>query len=237
MDTTLGRSQRVRVEVRDSRLQESLGKHGFSQVMLYRSGREIVRDAFSEGLSEAGYLLAEDAPVVYSVALHDFTASFDPIPGKATSHVLMAVTIRRDGKSVASRSITGASEFSVFMTTAEDAMSRAAGLALTDAVERVIADTELARAIDPWRRVSPTAYGAARAPIRFGPMYRRRVAVVIGINRYQSWPDLEGAVSDARRVAEQLRKIGFDAVTEVYDSDARREDLLLTNGEGSYNPR
>ena len=65
---------------------------------------------------------------------------------------------------------------------------------------------------------------------QLGPAYGRRVAAVIGINAYSGWPSLEGAVSDAQRVAAALRKRGFDEVVEIYDREATRERILKLLG-------
>jgi hypothetical protein len=70
---------------------------------------------------------------------------------------------------------------------------------------------------------------AARPTYR--PFYRRRLAVVIGIDRYASWPALEGAATDARRVAGKLRELGFDEIVEIYDADATRERILRLLGD------
>jgi uncharacterized caspase-like protein len=62
-------------------------------------------------------------------------------------------------------------------------------------------------------------------------LYSKRVAVVIGINDYQHWPPLEGARSDARRVSQTLRGLGFDEVIEIYDAQATRRNLLTKLGQ------
>ena len=61
--------------------------------------------------------------------------------------------------------------------------------------------------------------------------YRRRVAATIGIDDYVSWPQLEGAAGDARRVALALRETGFDEIIEIYDGDATRARILQLIGE------
>lgn len=57
-------------------------------------------------------------------------------------------------------------------------------------------------------------------------IYKRRVAVVIGINKYYPWPGLEFAVNDAKSIKDRLLKIGFDQVIELYDKDATRARIL-----------
>ena len=46
----------------------------------------------------------------------------------------------------------------------------------------------------------------------------KRVALVIGISKYQFAPSLSNPVNDARRVAEALRHLNFE-VEESYDAD------------------
>jgi hypothetical protein len=69
-----------------------------------------------------------------------------------------------------------------------------------------------------------------QATMPSGKLYSKRVAVVVGINQYQRWPSLAGASNDARRVADFLRKEGFDEVIEVYDGDATRRRMLRVLG-------
>jgi tetratricopeptide (TPR) repeat protein len=66
-------------------------------------------------------------------------------------------------------------------------------------------------------------------------LYYKSWGVVIGINDYLLAPKIEGAVGDAKAVAEALRKLGFEDVLEVYDKDAssRRMNFILTD----YLPR
>jgi hypothetical protein len=63
-----------------------------------------------------------------------------------------------------------------------------------------------------------------------GRLYSKRVAVVIGINEYQRWPTLTGAAGDGHRMAEYLRREGWDEVIEVYDGDATRRRMLKMLG-------
>ena len=51
-------------------------------------------------------------------------------------------------------------------------------------------------------------------------LYYKSWAVVIGINDYLVAPKLQGAVGNAKAVAEALRKLGFEEVIELYDKDA-----------------
>lgn len=69
-----------------------------------------------------------------------------------------------------------------------------------------------------------------RPPKTYKPGYTKRIAAVIGINDYKYWPPLTGAEPDARRVAEQLKKLGFETVLELYDEDATRDGILRLLG-------
>jgi hypothetical protein len=85
----------------------------------------------------------------------------------------------------------------------------------------------------PRRRPPPTPATTAT----YKELYSNRVAVVVGIDRYgNGWPKLNGAASDARRVAQYLKGSGFDHVIEIYDGDATRQRLLqvLGNELGDY---
>lgn len=57
------------------------------------------------------------------------------------------------------------------------------------------------------------------------PIYEHKIAVVIGINKYNPWPGLEYAVNDAKAVRESLERMGYDKVIEIYDRDATREQI------------
>ena len=61
---------------------------------------------------------------------------------------------------------------------------------------------------------------------RYGGGYSKKIAITIGIDDYANWPPLEGGARDARRVAKQLKQIGFDEVIEIYDEDATRIRML-----------
>ncbi|MFT5444794.1 MAG: hypothetical protein ACI8W3_003853 [Myxococcota bacterium] len=69
-----------------------------------------------------------------------------------------------------------------------------------------------------------------KPPKTYKPGYTKRIAAVIGINDYNYWPPLTGAAPDARRVAEQLKKLGFETVLELYDEDATRDGILRLLG-------
>ena len=56
--------------------------------------------------------------------------------------------------------------------------------------------------------------------------YRYSIGVVIGINKYQSWPSLEFSVNDARAIKNRLIEEGFDTVFELYDEEATRIQIL-----------
>src|SRR5574338_1387658 len=60
-------------------------------------------------------------------------------------------------------------------------------------------------------------------------LYYKSWAIIIGIENYVLAPPIPGAISDAKKVAETFRRLGFDEVIEFYDKDAssRRLHQLL----------
>ncbi|MCR9097676.1 MAG: caspase family protein [bacterium] len=76
----------------------------------------------------------------------------------------------------------------------------------------------------------PRASRARPTAPRYRGGYSRKIAVVIGIDDYASWPPLEGGRRDAQRVADRLRALGFDEVIEVFDGDATRRRMLKLLG-------
>ena len=61
--------------------------------------------------------------------------------------------------------------------------------------------------------------------------YRKSWAVVIGINDYQKWPKLEYAVNDAKSMGDLMKKIGFDEVIMLLDSEATQQNILRVLGD------
>jgi tetratricopeptide (TPR) repeat protein len=51
-------------------------------------------------------------------------------------------------------------------------------------------------------------------------LYYKSWAIVIGIENYVVAPPIPGAITDAKKVAEAFRRLGFDEVVELYDKDA-----------------
>jgi len=62
-------------------------------------------------------------------------------------------------------------------------------------------------------------------------IYKHRVAVVIGINKYNPWPGLEYSVKDAEAVRDRLEKMGYDKVIELYDRQATRGAINRVLGD------
>jgi hypothetical protein len=62
-------------------------------------------------------------------------------------------------------------------------------------------------------------------------LYYKSWAIVIGIENYIVAPPIQGAVNDARQVAQAFRKLGFDEVVEIYEKDAvsRRLHQVLSD--------
>jgi hypothetical protein len=77
---------------------------------------------------------------------------------------------------------------------------------------------------------SPARVFEIKPPKVYKPGYTGRIAAVIGINAYDKWPPLTGAELDARRVAAQLKKLGFETVLELYDEKATRDAILRLLG-------
>ena len=63
------------------------------------------------------------------------------------------------------------------------------------------------------------------------PIYEHKIAVVIGINKYNPWPGLEYAVNDAKAVRGSLKRMGYDKVIEIYDHDATRLRIARVLGD------
>jgi len=68
--------------------------------------------------------------------------------------------------------------------------------------------------------------GNTTTPQDDNKLYDHRIAVVVGINNYSSFPSLEFARNDAQSIRDSLTKLGFDKIIEIYDRDATRERLL-----------
>ena len=62
-------------------------------------------------------------------------------------------------------------------------------------------------------------------------IYDHKVAVVIGINKYNPWPGLEYAVNDAESVRNKLKKMGYDKIIELYNRQATRAAILRVLGD------
>lgn len=56
-------------------------------------------------------------------------------------------------------------------------------------------------------------------------LYYKSWAIVIGIENYVVASPIPGAITDAKKVAEALRQLGFDEVLELYDKDASSRRL------------
>ncbi|BFU93172.1 MAG: hypothetical protein NTAFB01_43590 [Nitrospira sp.] len=74
----------------------------------------------------------------------------------------------------------------------------------------------------------PTAEAQSGKP---EDLYYKSWAIIIGIENYVLAPPIPGAVTDAKKVAEAFRRLGFDEVVEFYDKDAssRRLHQLLND--------
>jgi len=74
---------------------------------------------------------------------------------------------------------------------------------------------------------SSSSYSASNTNQTISSWYRKQYAIVVGIDHYKrlSLPRLNNAISDARSVAEILRKKGF-SVIELYNENATKERML-----------
>ncbi len=66
--------------------------------------------------------------------------------------------------------------------------------------------------------------------VKGAPYYHKSWAVVIGINKYDVWPPLAYAVTDALAVEKKLKEIGFEEVIEILDKEATRKRILTLLG-------
>ncbi len=90
-------------------------------------------------------------------------------------------------------------------------------------------------------RVATATLMLLSAAVAFGQtgrpegLYYKSWGVVVGIDDYLVAPKLNGAIADAKAMAEALRQLGFDEVVELYDKDAsfRRLNHILND----YLPR
>jgi uncharacterized caspase-like protein len=100
-----------------------------------------------------------------------------------------------------------------------------AGAALVELREAVVDLVEMAAVAGIPEEATPL--GRSQEPVeRYGSGYAKRIAVVVGIDQYQRWPSIEGAVRDARLMKARLEELGFDDVREVLDTQATRSEIL-----------
>ena len=78
--------------------------------------------------------------------------------------------------------------------------------------------------------VQPTSKAAGIDAVGLpSALYGRKIAVVIGINSYQAWPPLEGAVNDAVAMRDYLGGQGYEVLT-LMEHEASRANILKTLG-------
>jgi uncharacterized caspase-like protein len=136
--------------------------------------------------------------------------------------------VRRDEQVVGTRIVSRVEERGrgAFSAIDEHLIEQVLSTALSGVVDEAITDPLLSRAINPSGRSALTVARSNQPEPTYGVEYTRQVAVVIGINQYERWPKLEGAVGDARHVTDSLRRRGFDEVIELYDARATRQGIL-----------
>jgi len=75
--------------------------------------------------------------------------------------------------------------------------------------------------------LAPSVARAQEAPKNV--FYAKSYALVIGVNKYKTWPKLESAVNDANSIEAELTKHGF-AVTKLLDEQATRSGIAKALG-------
>jgi hypothetical protein len=243
--------QIIHLQVFDLRVEKTLLGRGGAIVRSYlldRPATEVVEDSFMEAYSHAGYRFSSDSDVVLKVFIKDFSTIYarteSVMFNQWIARVKFQIVIVRNGVTVRTRYIYAEANEDEAMSRAYASggmgwislgIERAASEALSSAIEESLTDKDIVRAINP-RGVpqvglaGPVPSASRPSGLRYDALYHRRVATVVGINEYAHWPRLEGAVSDASRVAESLRNRGFDEVIEIYDGDATREQILWQLG-------
>jgi hypothetical protein len=248
---------RIRLIVTDTRIDPfHLGKAtmagtlGRERLALDRPAAEVVEQAISKVLTDAGYGLSRDSELIYRINISEFTASFSGgflQEAHAVSELTLDVAIERGGSIVSRKEMTGYADIAVpflqvgsplqfvicWISCVPDwhlfgvpGVEEATAKAFNDALDRIITDQDLALALDPYSVQRPVV---ARPEKKASP-YRRRLAVVIGISDYWLWPRRENSLADARRVASTLRDAGFDEVIELHDARATRQSILALLG-------
>jgi hypothetical protein len=201
----------------------------------------LVEESFTEALGHAGYRFSSDSDVTYRIGIKDFSAIYgsDGFDLEWIARVKLKVIILRNGVTIRTRYVSAqaierepfGSPPAVVTPLVRQAVSRA----FTRAIEKALADKDIARAINPSgapqvHLAIPASSPSRESALRYEALYHRRIATVVGINDYAHWPRLEGAVADAHRVADHLRSTGFDEVIEIYDGEATRERILWQLG-------
>jgi hypothetical protein len=219
---------------------------GAERLELDRPASELVEEALSKVLTEAGYRLSRDANLIYRVTVSDFSASIGAYlfgDSHAISKLILDIEIEREGSIISRRQAIGHADLPLPLNVPTNPLQwimcwvscvpgwhlfgvpgidDATRIAFSEALDDAIGDRELELALDPYAvsRLAKTDTERRSSP------YRRRVAVVIGISDYWLWPGRENSLVDAGRVARTLREGGFDEVIELYDARATRRAIL-----------
>jgi hypothetical protein len=80
----------------------------------------------------------------------------------------------------------------------------------------------------------PPSATTTTAPATHRAGYRKRWAVLIGINDYETWPKLAYAVKDAEEVSKRVRAMGFDEVIPMMNKQATQRNILRVLGDELY---
>lgn len=89
--------------------------------------------------------------------------------------------------------------------------------------EKSVADKPRGMSVQPAKKKSSRSRAMSFAEQR----YRRRVALIIGIDKYdEPWPTLGAATTDAKHMAALFSAMGFDEVIFLEEEDATRAGIL-----------
>ncbi len=237
IDETRGKGAKVTLEVVDTR--ENPQRLGTTldmyrqKINLRGSASQVVERSFRQALMNAGYVVVDDAPLKYRVRILELVAQWTQGIGmQAQCEIALNVEVESLGEVVGQRVDSGSGEEPIGLGSAgETEASRCLADATGKVVDRLVMSRALAEAIHASGGMQITVPASARPPRGFQALYDKRVAVVIGIDDYETWPALEGAKRDALRVAASLRELGFDEVIELHDSEATRSRILAALSE------
>ena len=146
----VGQGARIRflvVDERSNQLHLGITEDTYKEnIQLTRPIVGLVEDAFHELLSQAGFLLSDQADTTYQVKIRSVTTvSAHAFGAKARAHVSLRVSIIAGEEDLGGKVVSGWGTVDQGASTPPDGpCSEALSVALSEAVERAIADPELA---------------------------------------------------------------------------------------------